>query len=261
VITLFGHGYIGQHIAAELDKQNIKYQWLSHKSFPVAKTGVIINAAGYTGVPNVDTCEIKKQETIDGNVMFPLRLEFANPYSRIIHITSGCVYTGYKEGGWTEYDRPNFDFNNGSFYSGSKALFQSLMIPELVEKSYLLRIRLPFGDQHTPKNYLTKLSKYDKLVDFENSVSYVNDVAKTAVFFSKNLPEPGIYNVCNPGTITTKQVADMMGLKKEWYTEEEFNAAVKAPRSNCNMSSEKLNSIFPIQDAVVALEQAIGKLK
>lgn len=260
MITLFGHGYIGTKIAEELSKRNVAYQWLSHKNFPRVKTGVIINAAGYTGMPNVDTCEIKKQETIEGNVNFPMRLEFANPHSRIIHITSGCVYTGYKEGGWTEYDRPNFDFSNGSFYSGSKALFQSLMIPTLVEKSYLLRIRLPFGDVDNSKNYLTKLKNYDKLVDFENSISYINDVATTAVYFAKELPEPGIYNVCNPGTVTTKQVADMMGLNKEWFTEEEFNAAVKAPRSNCNLSSVKLDEVIKLQTAESALEQAIWNL-
>jgi UDP-glucose 4,6-dehydratase len=260
MITLIGHGYIGQNIANELDNQNIKYQWLSHNNYLDAKSDVIINAAGYTGLPNVDTCEIKKQETIDGNVVFPLKLEYANPDSRIIHITSGCVYTGYKDGGWTEDDPPNFDFNNGSFYSGSKSLFQELMNPFL-EKSYLFRIRLPFGDYNTPKNYLTKLSKYDKLIDFENSVSYVNDVAAAAVFFAVTLPTPGIYNVCNPDTITTKQVANMMGLKKQWYTEQEFNDAVQAPRSNCNMSSTKLNSIFPIQNATTALKLAIGKLK
>ena len=107
---------------------------------------------------------------------------------------------------------------------------------------------------------MTKLTKYDKLVDFENSISYVNDVAATAVYFARYLPKPGIYNVCNPGTITTKQVADMMGLQKEWYTEEEFNQAVVAPRSNCNMSSDKLNRVFPIQSAESALKQAIGRL-
>lgn len=260
MITLFGHGYVGHHIAAELDRQGVAYQWLSHRNSLHTRSGVIINAAGYTGVPNVDACENEKQATINGNVLFPMALESANPYSRIIHITSGCVYTGYKNGGWTEEDKPNFNFDNGSFYSASKTLFQELMSAYL-DKSYLLRIRLPFGDEHTPKNYLTKLSKYDKLVDFENSVSYVNDVASVAVFFARQLPRPGIYNVCNPGTITTKQVADMMGLQKQWYTTEEFNQAVQAPRSNCNMSSNKLNEIFPIQSAESALRQAIGRLK
>jgi len=258
MIALIGHGYVGQHIAKELKSKGIPFEWYNHKSRVPSSMTAIINAAGYTGVPNVDACESHKQDCIQGNVVFPMLLERNYPYTPIIHITSGCVYTGYKDGGWTEDDTPNFNFNNGSFYSASKALFQSLINPNW--KSYLLRIRLPFGDEHNPKNYLTKLTKYDKLVDFENSISYVNDVAATAVYFARYLPKPGTYNVCNPGTITTKQVADMMGLQKQWYTEEEFNQAVVAPRSNCNMSSDKLNRVFPIQSAESALKQAIGRL-
>jgi len=255
MITLIGHGYIGQHIAKELIAQNIVFEWLSHNSKISNSTTAIINAAGYTGVPNVDACETHKQSCIEGNVVFPMRLERQFPNTPIIHITSGCVYTGYKNGGWAEDDPPNFNFTNGSFYSASKALFQQLM--EGNTKSYLLRIRLPFGDEDVPKNYLTKIKNYEKLIDFENSISYVNDVAKVAVYFALNKPPAGVYNVCNPGTITTRQVADMLGLKKEWFTNDEFNAAVVAPRSNCNMSTDKLQAVFPIQHSLDALNRAI----
>ena len=256
MLTLIGHGYIGQNISKELKKQNIDYEWISHADKISLDTTVIINAAGYTGSPNVDACEIYKQECIDGNVIFPLKLERNNCHTPIIHIGSGCVYTGYKDGGWTEEDTPNFNFDNGSFYSGSKSLGQELLKPYLNTKSYLLRIRLPFGNYDNSKNYLTKLKTYEKLIDFENSVSYVNDVVAVTIHFAKNLPKPGIYNVCNSGTITTRQVAEMMGLKKEWFTEEEFKAAVKAPRSNCNMSTVKLQNIFPIQSSIEALRKA-----
>jgi dTDP-4-dehydrorhamnose reductase len=259
MITLVGHGYVGQHIAKELRAQKIIFEWLSHNTKISSATKAIINAAGYTGTPNVDACELYKQSCIEGNVVFPMRLERDYPHTPIVHITSGCVYTGYKEGGWTEDDVPNFNFTNGSFYSASKALFQQLMQDN--RKSYLLRIRLPFGDEDHSKNFLTKLKTYKKLVDFENSISYVNDVAAAAVHFARHLPNPGIYNLCNPDTVTTKQVADMLGLQKQWFTEEEFNSAVTAPRSNCNMSTQKLQSVFPIQSSVSALNKAISKMK
>lgn len=259
MITLIGHGYVGKHIKKELENQNIHHVWITHNQPVPEGTTAIINAAGYIGSPNVDACEKYKQETIDGNVIFPLQLEAANPIIPIIHITSGCVYTGYKNNGWTENDAPNFDFNNGSFYSGSKALFQTLMNPYL-NKSYLLRIRMPFGDDHEPKNIFTKLTNYQKLINFENSFSYVVDVAKVAVYFALNKPPGGIYNVCNPGSATTKQVADKLGLNKEWFTEEEFKAAILAPRSNCVMNVEKLLSVFSIQNIDSALNTAISKL-
>ena len=260
MITLIGHGYVGKHIKKELKYQKIDHQWISHCERIPAATTVIINAAGYTGSPNVDACEIYKQETINGNVIFPIQLEEANKNIPIVHITSGCVYTGYKDTGWTEDDTPNFDFNNGSFYSGSKALLQTLMTPYF-NKSYLFRIRMPFGDNHDPKNIFTKLSNYQKLIDYENSFSYVVDVAKVAIYFALNKPAGGIYNVCNPGSATTKQVADKLQLQKEWFTKEEFNAATVAPRSNCVLNIDKLSAIYQLQHVNAALDTAIEKLQ
>lgn len=260
MITLIGHGYIGEHVAQELSNLEIAFYWIKHNDPIPPHTVAIINAAGYTGSPNVDACELHRQETINGNVIFPVQLEIANPNIPIVHISSGCVYTGYVENGWTEEDSPNFDFNNGSFYSGSKALEQQLLTPYL-NKSYLLRIRMPFGDEHHPKNFLTKLFKYEKLIDFENSLSYVYDVARVAVHFAINLPEPGIYNVCNAGSKTTKEMANMLNLNKQWFTNEEFLAATKAPRSNCVMNVDKLQKVCPIQDIDSALKKAVSKLK
>ena len=221
----------------------------------------IINAAGYTGVPNVDACEVHKQDCIQGNVVFPMLLERNYPYTPIIHITSGCVYTGYKDGGWTEEDPPNFTFNNASFYSATKALNQETLKTYLRNKSYLLRIRMPFGPDNDDKNLLTKLSKYDKLVNFENSVSNVEEVAECAVWFAETRPRPGIYNAVNPGGIKTHQIAQMMGLVKSYYTEEEFKQAVIAPRSNCVLNTDKMQEVFKFRNATESLIDAIEKRK
>jgi dTDP-4-dehydrorhamnose reductase len=261
MITLIGHGYIGSGIGNKLTQDNIKFNWISHRDWVPKNTKVIINAAGYTGTPNVDACEINKQACVDGNVVFPLKLEQNNLDTPIVHISSGCIYSGYKPGGWTEEDEPNFDYDTGSFYSGSKAVSQQLLMPYLRNKSYFFRIRMPFGNQHHPKNLLTKLSKYEKLINYENSVSYVDDVVDAAIYFARTLPTPGIYNVCNPGSTTTKQIAELMGLEKQWFTVEEFNHSVVAPRSNCVLNTDKLTKIFPIQTAESALALAIKNIR
>lgn len=257
MITVIGHGYIGTEIVKKLVHKGIKFTWTSHNNYVPIHTDVIINAAGYTGSPNVDACEYNKEKTIDGNVIWPLKLEVAHPDIPIVHISSGCVYTGYEKD-YTEEDKPNFDFDNGSFYSGSKALAQKLLMPYM-NKSYLLRIRMPFGNNETEKNLLTKLIRYQKLINFKNSVSYVDDVAEVAIHFANQKPQFGIYNVCNPGPVTTRQISDMMGLNKDWFTEEEFRNAVKAPRSNCVLDCSKLLKVFPIQDSLSALKTAILK--
>lgn len=260
MITLIGHGYIGQRIAQELEDQELPYTWISHNTDVPTTTKIIINAAGYTGSPNVDACEIHKQETIDGNITWPLNLEHKFKNVPIVHISSGCIYTGYKDGGWLETDLPNFNFNNGSFYSGSKALGQEVLMPYM-NKSYLLRIRMPFGNEEHPKNFLTKMAKYNKLVSYENSLSYVDDVAATAVFFATQRPDPGIYNVCNPGSSNAREIVEMLGIKKEWFTEEEFKRAVVAPRSNCVLNVDKLMKIFPLKSVKERLRESINTLK
>jgi dTDP-4-dehydrorhamnose reductase len=258
MVTLIGHGYVGNYIAKELQKHKVQFSWVDHKTIPL-NTDFIINAAGYTGSPNVDACENNKQACIDGNVVFPLDLEYRFTRTPILHISSGCIYTGYKDGGWTEEDPPNFGFDNGSFYSASKMLAQRLLQP-FMDKSYLFRIRMPFGPDKHDKNLLTKLNKYDKLVSYMNSLSQVQEVAQAAVYFALTRPTPGIYNAVNPGSMTTKEIADMMGLNKEWMEPSEFLASVKAPRSNCVLSTEKMQKVFEFSDVRPALYDTLSKI-
>jgi len=256
MITLIGHGYIGKEIARQLTNWQRAYNWVTHNSEIPKNTTVVINAAGVTGYPNVDQCEINKEKTIEGNVVFPVGLHNKTD-SPIVHITSGCVYTGYKEGGWLETDKPNFSFDNGSFYSGTKALAQELLEPILGQtNSHLLRIRMPFGVEDCDKNLLTKLSKYEKLISMENSLSNVEDVAEMAIRFALERPPAGVYNLCNPGGITAKEICQIVGINnKQWVTEEEFSSMVKAPRSNCVLNTDKLTKYFHIDNVRTSLEK------
>lgn len=256
MFALIGHGYVGQKIKRSLELQKVPHFWLTHSDPIPPNTRAIINAAGFTGRPNVDACEIYKQETIDGNVIYPVRLEQANPDVPIIHISSGCVYDGYVDHGYTELDPPNFTFNNGSFYSGSKALAQELLMPYM-NKSYLLRIRLPFCSEHTQKNLLTKYENYAKLINCRNSLSCMEEIANLTVYFGMNLPKPGIYNACNPGSMTTREIVDIMGLDKEYFTDAEFQSVIKTPRSNCVLNVDKICNVYPLRDIRAAMVETV----
>ena len=253
MITLVGHGYVGQCVAERLKELNLAFMWVRHTQ-RFTPSGPVINAAGYIGSPNVDACEEHKEETLEGNVSWPLLLEKKSDFP-IVHISSGCIYNGYKEGGWTETDHPNF---TASHYSLSKVLGQKALEPYL-DRSYLLRMRMPFGLKEHSKNLLTKFANYSKLIDGLNSLSRVEDVARVAVHFARNLPTPGIYNLVNPGFITAREIVEMMGLKKDWFTKEEFEAAIKAPRSFCTLNSDKLQAVFPLDDVRTALKEVISE--
>jgi UDP-glucose 4,6-dehydratase len=251
MITLIGHGFIGTRLAQTLEN----FEWISHNDIPSKNTKFIVNATGYIGSPNVDAGEAHRQMNIEANVRYPMSLEhkFKVP---IIHITTGCLYNGYPEGGFKEDDPPNLNFDNGSFYSGCKSLLQEMMTPYL-DKSYMFRIRLPFDHTHDKKNLLFKYEMYDKLYDTENSLTYVKDLCNIVNMFIKERPEGGIYNITNPGATTTKRVADKMGLTKEWFTAEEFKKACPTPRSNCFLNTKKIENLWKFPDVDEAIEEAI----
>ena len=164
-IVLGKNGYIGSAFVKYFEREEIPYLALSrgevdytdlntlkeflHKnkwntSYNLWQTEGIINCAGFIGKPNVDACEDHKNETLLGNTHLPAGLaqlcgDMDIPF---IHISSGCIFTGYDKQ-FSEQDAPNFTFDSGgSFYSGTKALAEQL-IARTNKNSYIFRLRIP----------------------------------------------------------------------------------------------------------------------
>jgi len=256
-VALYGHGYVGESIANELRK-HFTLLWLHHTDPIPSSASIVINAAGYTGELNVDDTEKNRDLCVDANIRFPLHLEKTSKV-QIIHISTGCVYDGYKEGGWLETDKPTMTFDNGSFYSGCKGLLQELIEPYL-DRSYYFRIRLPFGSALHKKNLITKLANYDTLVDVHNSITSVHDLSKCVVHFIRERPTPGMYNVVNQGSIYHSNIVGMLGLKKRWMTIEEFESKVSVRRSNCILNVDKLQEVYKMPHVIESLTESINKV-
>jgi len=213
------------------------------------KPDYLINAAGYTGVPNVEACETNWQDCYFWNVLVPVRIakvckELEIPF---INIGSGCIYDS-QEKIYSEYDMPNFGIfsNRSSFYSKCKHLCE-----EKLEDypAYTFRIRIPYDDSYTSKNYLYKLLKYDNLISMKNSITSLNLLNEFTNFFInlEKKPEYGVYNVVNNGVIRGQDVIELLreaGLEnKNWkilgYDEINF----RVNRSNCMLSPMKIESL------------------
>ena len=226
----------------------------------------VINAAGYTGKPNVDTCELAKAECLSGNAVLPGIIrevceDFNIPWG---HVSSGCIYSGRRQDGkgWAEDDEPNFSFRSPpcSFYSGTKALGEEML--EGAENCYIWRLRIPFNDERSPRNYLQKLLNYDSLLEAENSVSHLGEFVQKCVECFEKEVEPGIYNMTNPGSVTTQQVTEWM--REEGVTDKQFKffedevqfmtKAAKTPRSNCVLDTTKSEKagigMRPVEEAM-----------
>jgi len=123
-----------------------------------------------------------KEDTIHGNIVWPQILTDWCMLNDIPlgHVSSGCIYEGRRSDGqpFTEEDEPNFSFkyNNSSFYSGTKTIAEQIV--GKWEKSYIWRLRIPFEEFDNSRNYISKILKYERLLDAENSVSQQTRVRK-----------------------------------------------------------------------------------
>ncbi len=312
ILLLGATGYIGQEFARVLTHRKKEFMALSRKQIDYTrfdalveflktkKPTFVVNAAGYTGKPNVDACELHKADTLQGNTLFPQTVAQACAAAGIPwgHVSSGCIYSGAKIAGpgtmrtekdftrpelralvekspekihgFTETDTPNFSFRDQpcSFYSGTKALGEEAIAN--IGQSYVWRLRIPFDEFDNARNYLSKVQRYQKVYDNVNSVSHRADFVK-ACLDTWELHAPfGIYNVTNPGFVTTKHVVDLIekhlkpARKFEfWASDEEFyKVAAKTPRSNCVMDTTKLLAAgVKIRGVEEALEDSLKNWK
>jgi len=287
-IILGKNGYIAEAIVKELKSRDLPHIALSrtdvdytnkcdfdlyllnnfHRNILEGKDIIVVNCAGYIGKPNVDACELAKADCVEGNVLFPAMISqlCADRGYQYVHISSGCIYGGYEKH-FTEQDAPNFDFQNGSFYSGTKALAEKV-VQQNNPTSYIFRLRIPFDEYASPRNYLTKLMSYDTLLDAENSLSHRGDFAKYSIDLITQKVPRGIYNITNKGSVTTQQVVEL--IKKHKLTNKEFQfftnlddfmQQITAPRSNCVLDTSKIEQYIKIRTAEEALEDALSKYK
>jgi dTDP-4-dehydrorhamnose reductase len=278
IYLLGGSGYVGQAYQSLLQQKGLPFRNLRRADVDYTNVAVLaetlrrdrpqflINAAGYTGKPNVDACELHKHECLFGNAVLPGRIAEACEAAGVPwgHVSSGCIYTGSRPdgSGFREDDTPNFSFrtNNCSFYSGSKALGEEVLAGR--PNVYIWRLRIPFDNIDSPRNYLTKLMRYNRLLEAANSISELGEfVAATFACWEKRVPF-GIYNVTNPGHVTTREVVELIKASGvcqknfEFFSDEsEFmQKAAKTPRSNCVMDSTKLThagiQMTPVREAV-----------
>lgn len=231
----------------------------------------VLDAAGVTGRPNIDWCETHQVETIRTNVIGTLNLA-EGCHLKGIHMTlyaTGCIFE-YDEKhpiggpGFTEEDSPNFF---GSFYSKTKAYMEDML------KSYknvcILRVRMPISDDLNPRNFVTKIVSYDRVVDVPNSMTVLTDLLPISLIMSQR-KLTGIYNFTNPGAISHNQILTLYKKHVDpsytWqnFTIEEQNKILAAKRSNNELDTTKFCAALPdiqIPDIHAACEGVFKRMK
>jgi dTDP-4-dehydrorhamnose reductase len=287
ILLLGSSGYVGSAFQNHLHASGLAFRALSlravasdkrtafRESLARIEPSFVICAIGFTGKPNVDAAETRKLECVEANIVIPCMI------AELCHqegipwgvVSSGCIYSGTRPDGkaFTEEDPPNFDFrhNNCSFYSGTKALAEEIL--EAYPNGYIWRLRIPFSEVDSPRNYLSKAMRFDRLLDVPNSISQIDEFTNACVeCWQRRLPY-GKYNVTNPGSISARELAEMLyshGFRRDkefqfFSNEAEFmRLAAKTPRPHCLLDSSKIMSFgIPLTEIHEAIHWCLDHWK
>ena len=146
----------------------------------------------------------------------------------------------YSGKGFTETDPANFD---GSFYSKTKAMVEPVL--SNYANVLTLRLRMPVSDDLNPRNFVTKISKYEFVVNIPNSNSLLHDLLPVSILMAEK-GVTGVYNFTNPGAISHNEVLDLYkkyidpSFTYKNFSLEEQAKVIKAGRSNCELDNSKL---------------------
>jgi UDP-glucose 4,6-dehydratase len=310
ILLLGATGYIGQAFAAELRGRGLSFTPLTRSAvdytrFDVlfnyvraTKPSFLINAAGFVGSPDLDSCETFRAETVQANTLLPQTIARVcyltqTPWG---HVSSGYIFSGARIAqngririepdlnrpdvrrlfeqqpgcfqGFLETDDPNFTFRSPpcSFYCGTKALAEEAL--RWFGPAYLWRPRILFDEFIHPRNFLSRIQNYPKVHDSLNSFTHRGDFVRACLdLWERNAPF-GIYNVVNPGVLTGRQVVESIervlrpGRRFEfWESDEEFQRrGVKAPRSSAILDPSKLLAAgAKIRPVSEAIEDSLAK--
>jgi dTDP-glucose 4,6-dehydratase len=205
----------------------------------------------------------KLVENVRDNLYSPLLLAeiCKNMGVHYTYLGTGCIFTydtlHNEVDGFREDDAPNFF---GSSYSTVKGYTDRLM--HLYGESVLnLRIRMPITGEYNPRNFITKITSYDRICSIANSMTVLPELLPMVVEMMRDR-RVGTINLTNPGVISHNEILEMyreiVDPEFEWqnFSQEEQRAILASERSNNRLDTTLLETWFP---AVHPIHVAVRK--
>jgi dTDP-4-dehydrorhamnose reductase len=130
-----------------------------------------------------------------------------------------------------------------------------------------LRIRMPIVNYHHPRNFITKITNYEKICSMPNSMTVLNDFYPIIYDMMKK-ETSGTFNMCNKGLISHNEILEMyreiVNSDFKWnnFTIEEQNSILSSKRSNNYLSTNKLKEFgYDIPDIKESVRNALLQMK
>jgi UDP-glucose 4,6-dehydratase len=290
ILLLGATGYIGQAFAIEMHKRGLAFVPLTRSTIDYTRFDAlfhyvrttrpefVVNAAGFTGKPDLETCEIYRAETVQANTLLPQTVARVcyltkTPWG---HVSSGSIYSGAKVRqnggvqvvrdlnqpeirrhfdtapehftGFAESDEPNFSFRSPpcSFYSGTKALAEEAL--RWYGESYVWRPGMVFGESDHPRNFLSTVQRTARIPDGANSFSHQGEFVRACLDLWQGHAPFGTYHIANAGVMTGREVAETVQriLKVEQPSDSDRDrpetspSDIQTPQANYILDTAKL---------------------
>ena len=283
-VYIIGHkGWIGQMYVKLFEERNIEYMYSdyrgesdeikndilnyepTHVLCTMGRTHGTRDGKVYTTIDYLQDHSVLN-ENVNDNLFVPVSMAlFCDKHN--IHFTymgTGCIYTydedhgpsGWPIPGFTEKDKPNFF---GSNYSTVKGFTNELMKQT---NALTLRIRMPITSCNSPRNFITKITTYEKICSIPNSMSVLDELLPLSIKMMEN-KDTGLYNFTNPNNISHNEILEMyrdiVDNDFTWqnFTLEEQALVLNSERSNNLLDTKKLTDKYQVDDIHTAVKKVL----
>jgi dTDP-4-dehydrorhamnose reductase len=275
-VIIIGRGQVGTALCEALSEHEI-HQWtrdiddLSSDDILKINPQAIINAAGRT---DLKWCEENAREAFRCNVEAPVQLyqritalnkDHSHPF-RFLHFSSGCIWDGpYDENG--KPFTPDHPARPAAYYSWTKAASDLLLLKEDPSHVAILRPRQVYSSQRSPRNTISKLNSYPRLVTTPNSMSSMEVILKTVRHcLTSNTDWNGIWNIYDKGITTPFEVGKMLakaGLREmpQPLEKSELDTFHKPKRVDTVLFDERFERTIEPEPFDIVMQRTIEEFK
>ena len=214
--------------------------------------------------PTIDFLEQpgKLRDNVRDNLFSPLVLAKVCQENDIhfTYLGTGCIFENLSENSPSIFDEKSLPNFFGSSYSIVKGFTDRLMKDLFNDSALNLRIRMPITAEIHPRNFITKITSYEKICSIQNSMTVLPTLLPLAVKMMKRGIR-GTVNLTNPGTISHNEILamyrDIVDRDFTWqnFSIEEQDKILSAGRSNNELDTNLLQDLFP--EGVQPISEAV----
>ncbi len=236
----------------------------------IGRTHGTIDGVKYTTIDYLEQ-KGKLRENIRDNLYSPTVIAIiSNKYGiHYAYLGTGCIFTydgdehPYEEerGGFAECAKPNFF---GSSYSIVKGYTD--MIMKMFDNVLNVRIRMPITDEINSRNFITKITTYNKICSINNSMTVLPELLPVMIDMCEK-KVTGTVNLTNPGLISHNEILEMYReiVDKDFtwnnFSIEEQRQILASERSNNFLDTSRLESMYKVKGIKESVRDVLYKMK